>query len=211
MAGAIRLRVALAEDEPDYIRHARVQPVRAVGAHESEAMVAPLPYAVYLLARDADDRPVGLAEACFLQQHYGSWEEVPYAPFCDLPAVCPFPQLAGIRTVFAEPEARLHHGLYAYLILGMAYIFRTLGARYSTATTNAADARLARLYDKTGGARVAEFSLPGVSEGAIAVYLFDLDALLRHPATPRMQRSLQWNEPLLMTVRGRSRQAGETA
>jgi hypothetical protein len=200
----IVLRVSLAEDAAEYIRHAREETLTAIRAHVHPDVTAPIPHAVYLLARlDGRDEPVGLAEACFLEQHYGTYERVPYHDVADIPSLCPFPQLAGIRTVYADPAFRLHHALYLKLILGQAHIFRSLGARAAMATTDAADARLARLYDKTGGKRLGEVSLESISEHALAVYLFDLDHLLRHPMTPRMLRDLEMDSSILATVRGR--------
>jgi hypothetical protein len=200
----ITLQVSLAEDATDYIRHARTETLRAIRAHVHPDVTAPIPHAVYLLAHlDGRHEPVGMAEACFLEQHYGTYERVPYHDVYDIPSLCPFPQLAGIRTVYADPAFRLHHALYVKLILGEAYIFRSLGARASTATTDAADERLARLYDKTGGRRLGEVSLGAISDHALAVYLFDLDALLRHAMTPRMRRDLTIDPSILATVRGR--------
>ena len=124
---------------------------------------------------------------------------------CNLPAICPFPQLASIRTVFAEPGFRLRHGLYLKLILGAAHIFRSLGALYAAATTNAADERLARLYDKTGGTRIVTFKMEAFHQDDIALYLFELDALLRHPGVPRMLRDLDLSPSLLRIVRSRNR------
>jgi hypothetical protein len=200
----ITLHVALAEAAADYIRHARTETLKAIRAHVHPGATAPIPHAVYLLAHlDGRDEPVGLAEACFLEQHYGTYERVPYHDVGDLRSLYPFPQLAGIRTVYADPAFRLRHALYVKLILGQAHIFRSLGARASTATTDAADERLARLYDKTGGRRLGEMSLGGVSDHPVAVYLFDLDALLRHPMTPRMRRDLTIDRSVLATVRSR--------
>jgi hypothetical protein len=200
----ITLRVSLAEDAADYIRHARTETLKAIRSHVHPDATAPIPHAVYLLAHlDGRDEPVGLAEASFLEQHYGTYDRVPYTGVADIPSICPFPQLAGIRTVYADPAFRLHHALYVKLILGQAYIFRSLGARASTATTDAANEQLARLYDKTGGRRLGEVSLGSISDHPIAVYLFDLDALLRHPMTPRMRRDLAIDPSVLATARSR--------
>jgi hypothetical protein len=196
----------LAEDAADYIRHARHETLRSIGAELHPELTEPLGYAVYLLAYDADGRTIGMAESCFLEQHYASWEQAPYAPFCDLEAICPFAQLASIRTVYAEPEARRHPGLYLKLILGSAYIFRSLGASHSMATTDASNAGLARLYDKTGGRRLATFKFKDYHHGEIAAYAFDLDALLRHPWAPRMMRDLEVSADVVQMVRARSRQ-----
>lgn len=200
----ITFRVTLAEHAADYIRYAREETLKAIRAHVHPDVTAPIPHAIYLLAyADGRDEPVGLAEACFLAQHYGSYDRVPYRQVADLPSLCPFPRLAGIRTVYADPAYRLRHGLYVKLILGQAHIFRSLGARASTATTDAGDARLARLYDKTGGRRLGEVSLGGISDRPLAVYLFDLDALLRHPMTPRMRRDLAVDSAVVAIARSR--------
>ena len=53
--GEIRLRVALAEDEAEYIRHARLATLHAIGANPHPALTEPLPYAVYLFAYDGPD------------------------------------------------------------------------------------------------------------------------------------------------------------
>ncbi len=200
----ITLRVSLAEDIADYIRYVRAETLKAIQAHVHPDFTAPMPHAVYLVAHLAGrDEPVGLAEACFLEQHYGTYDRVPYHDVCDIPALCPFPTLAGIRTVYADPAYRNHHGLYVKLILAQAHIFRSLGALCATATTNADDERLARLYDKTGGRRLGVAHLASISDHGTAVYLFDLDALLRHPMTPRMRRDLEADPSLLATVRRR--------
>jgi hypothetical protein len=211
MQADVRLRVEPAESRASYIRHARVETLRAIGGHIAPEHIEPIPYAVYLFALAGGDHPIGVAEACFLQQHYASIDEVPYAASCDLQSYCPFEQLAGIRTVYAEPEARLHLGVYPKLILAMAYIFRSLGARYSTATTSAQDTQLARLYDRTGGIRAATFTVGSIKDEPLALYLFELDALLRHPAVRRMMRCLELDVPLLESIRLRSRHGGEEA
>jgi hypothetical protein len=201
-----RLRVVLAEHCGDYVRHARRETLRAINFDPHPDLVEPMPYAVYLLAYDeTSDAPIGLAEACFLQQHYASIDDVPYAPYCKLQSFCLYPQLSSIRTVYVEPHVRLHRGLYPKLILAMAAIFQSLGSRYAAATTNAGDRRLSRLYDRTGGTRAATFSVPAYSADPIALYLFELDALLRHPAVPEMKRELEVEADVLQTVRARSR------
>lgn len=200
----LTLRVALAEDIEDYVRYARAETLKAIAAHVRPEHTAPIPHAVYLLAYLAGhEQPVGLAEACLLEQHYGTYDDVPYRDVADIQAICPFEELAGIRTVYADPAFRLHHALYLKLILGQAYIFRSMGAQCATATTNARDARLGRLYDKTGGRRLGEVILGSVSDGALAVYLFDLDRLLQHPMTTRMRRDLDLDPSIIATVRRR--------
>jgi hypothetical protein len=168
-----------------------------------------MPYALYLFAWDVrDDKPAGLAEACFLEQHYESYEHAPYSPYLDLDPICSFSRLASIRTVFVEPDYRLHRGLYMKLILGAAYLFRSLGALYSVATTSASDEGLARLYLKTGGRRVTTFELGELHRNGIALYLFDLDALCQHAGMPRTLKDLRLDESLLGIIRARSRAGG---
>jgi hypothetical protein len=203
--GHIRLRVALAEDEGEYIRHVRQETLRAIGLTVRPETTSPLPHAVYLIADDVRrGRPVGMAESYFVEQQYASYEHTPYGSVGNLPEICPFSRLAGIRTVYADPGFRFHHALYLKLILGSAHIFRLLGARYAAATTNAADERLARLYDKTGGMRAGTFAHASFHPSLLALYLFELDRLLQHPGAPRMLRDLDLNLDLLRTVRSRS-------
>ncbi len=204
--GRIRLRVALAEHIDGDIRHARTETLRAIGGHLRPELMTPMPYAIYLLAYlSGRPTPIGLAEACFLEQHYGEYAQVPYGDVYDIPSICPFPQLASIRTVYTDPAFRLHHALYVKLILGQAHIFRSLGARYAAATTNADDERLARLYDRTGGVRLGQKRFEGLFDNPIAVYLFELDALLRHRMTTRMLRDLELDMSVVSTARARSR------
>jgi hypothetical protein len=199
----VRLRVSLAEDADSYIRHVRHETLRAIASVPHPQLVEPMPHGVYLLAHlDGRDEPIGLAEATFLEQHYGAYEHVPYGGVYDIRTICPFSQLAGIRTVYTDPAFRLHHALYLKLILGQAYIFRSLNALHAAATTNATKVALGRLYDKTGGVRLGTFTHEAFTD-PLAVFLFDLDALLRHPMTPRMLRDLEIDRSVLATVRGR--------
>jgi hypothetical protein len=166
-----------------------------------------MPYGVYVFAytTSSGTSPIGMAESLLVQQRYESYEQTPYGPSFDLESICPFSQMASIRTVYAEPDVRLHHGLYLKLILASAYVYRSLGALYAVATTNAEDERLARLYEKTGGRRLTTFTIPSFHPGAIALYVFELDALLAHPWTPRMLRDLDLRTDVIVTARTRNR------
>jgi hypothetical protein len=142
--------VALAEEAGDYIEHARTETLRSINMEVRPERIQQIPHAVYVLAYTAGGRVAGMAEAFLHSQHYESYDDAPYGSVAGLRELCPFELMAGIRTVYVEPEFRLSRALYLKLILSQAYIFRMFGALYSTATTNAADERLARLYHRTG-------------------------------------------------------------
>jgi hypothetical protein len=72
----------------------------------------------------------------------------------------------------------------------MAYVFTGLGARFTIATTNACDDRLALLYSKLGGERLSTLRMDGFGEVPLALYLLDLGALLRHRARDRLLSGL---------------------
>jgi hypothetical protein len=206
---SIRIRIGLPENESQYIRHARAQTLHAIGIDAHPELTAPIPHAVYVFADDlVEDRCVGMAEAFFLSQHYASLEEAPYASIESLRTLCEFSELAGIRTVYVEPEFRMRRALYMKFILSQAYIFRRLGARYSTATTNSTNARLSRLYNKTGGTLLGTVNARQYSDDPVAVYVFDLDRLVAHPGLPRTLADADLNFESIQLVRQRSAHPG---
>jgi len=78
------------------------------------ALVEPLPYALYLFAWDVrDDRPVGLAEPCLLEQHCESYEQAPYSRYLDMRGCVRSKQSASIvvpvpssKRVMRDPPRR---------------------------------------------------------------------------------------------------------
>jgi len=197
--------VALAEEAAEYIERARTETLRSINVEVRPEMIQPIPHAVYVLAYTAAGRMAGIAEALLLSQHYESFDHAPYGSVAGLRELCPFELMAGIRTVYVEPDFRLRRALYLKLILSQAYIFRTLGARYSTATTNASAERLARLYQRTGGLRLGVFGVGEWSAEGAALWAFEVERLLRHPGLERTLKDADFDFARVQAIRQRNR------
>ena len=198
----IRFEVTLPREARDYIRHARVETLRAIRVDPKPVLVDPLDHGVYTIAFDADARrPVGLSECYFQHDMMDNYEELPYGSVDGLAELCPFHLLSGIRTLYVEPEYRVRHPLFLHLCLCAAYVFRTMGGRYATATTDAANAHLAALYDKLGGTRLGTFNTALAGSQEIALYVFDLEAMASHRAMDRLRSRLAVDFHLLHAAR----------
>ncbi len=205
---AIHFRVTLPEHEASYIQHARSETLRAIDGRPGTFGVDPVPQAVYTVAYDTErDRRCGLTECAFQHDLAAGYEELPCASgmAAELDQLCPFPLMAGIRTMFVEPEYRVQRSLFLHLSLASAYVFRTLGARYTLATTNAADARLGALYEKLGGMRLGTCPAGGQQ---LALFVFSLDELVSHRAMDRVRANLEVDFHVLHTIRRRGLDAG---
>lgn len=190
-----RFRLALrpAEHIADYIRHARVQTLKAIGWEPEPAHIEPLSGAVYLIATaEGRDEPVGLAEAAFLRGVYRGYDELPYREVFDFRELCPFEELAGVRTVYVEPAYRSYHALYLKLILAQSKIFARLGASFAVATTDDRNAWLCGLYEKTGGERLGTFAYEA-SPDPVALFLFSIAELSRHRLAERYLPDFDWD------------------
>jgi hypothetical protein len=181
------------EDDTGFLSRARRATVRAIGGDPESAVARLQPYGSYVVAADPHTgRPVGMAECWLHRQAYRSHADSPFASFPPVAASCAFEQRAHIRTLYVEPSCR---GGTAYLSLALAaaWVAGAHGARCSTMMTRAGDAHLARLYDRTGGRRVAELSLAGWSV-RLALYTFDVERLNAHPLMVRVKRhaAIDW-------------------
>jgi hypothetical protein len=180
----VRLRVRTADEIADYVRHARVETLKSIRMEPHAGLIEPLSSAVYLVAHAEDrERPVALVEAAFLHQVYGGFDDLPYRSVFD-PRRCAFEELAGVRTVYVEPEFRAYHALYLKLIVGQSKIFARLGATWAVATTDDRNERLRQLYEKTGGERLGCFSYAESAE-PLALFLFSITKLAEHPLAAR--------------------------
>lgn len=198
----IRFELVPPDQAAGYIRHARIETLRAIRAEPRPELVEPLAPAVYTIAFDtASARPAALAECYFQHDLVADYANLPYASVAGLRALCPFHLLAGIRTLFVEPEYRVRHPLFLHLCLCSAYVFRTLGARFATATTDAANEHLAGLYDRLGGTRLGTFRMQEAGAHEFALYAFDLDRMAGHPALDRLRQRLTIDFHLLHTAR----------
>ena len=105
--------------------------------------------------------------------------------------LCPFDKLAFFQTLYVEPQFRSRTA-YLYLCLAMIHLSVELGAQGGLCFTSADGHEHHRLYQKTGGRKVAEVDIhyPEVSVRD-AAYYFDLRAICAHPRMPRvLQTSL---------------------
>jgi hypothetical protein len=197
----MKIKVRSMDAENTYIRHARRETLRAVNADVNSALVEPSPFATYLLAYEREGgRPIGMAESAFHSQVYRSYEDSPYASLCDLTEICPFARMAGMRTVYVEPEFRQRRPVFLYLVLASAFLFRHFGAEYATSTTNAADEYLNSLYTKMGGRHLGNLHMNGVYDSASSVFLFHLDSALQHKAMRHVTRDCDMDLTLAQTI-----------
>ena len=188
----MRIAIAHAQEDASYIRHARIETLKAVNIDPHPSMLQPTPVAKYLFAYDdRTGEPIGMGESAMLSDVYGSYDDSPYASLCDLNNYCPLHEMAGMRTVFVEPEYRNHSSLFLALALGSAKLFHSLGARFATASTRGADQYLNRMYEKIGGDRVGTFCMDRINEPS-SLFVFDLVKVLSHRAMQRVSRYISF-------------------
>lgn len=188
------MRIALADLEKDasYIRHARIETLKAVRLDPHPSLVEPMAVSKYVLAYDDETgQPIGLGESAMLSDVYDSYDDAPYASLGNLNAYCPLSQMAGMRTVFVEPEHRSSSSLFLALALGSAQLFHGFGARFATATTRGDDAYLNRLYAKLGGDRVGTYDMDLTNEPS-SLFVFDIEEMLGHRAMRRISRYISF-------------------
>ncbi len=176
------IKLVLPEEEPGFIRHARTETLKSLHESPTQAAIAPAPFAFYVMAFAApSDTPIALAEFTMFDQVYKSFVESPYPASMDLARFCPMDQMAGVRTIYLEPEYRQTTGsLYLQLVATGCQIAQRLGARFSMATTNSENDYLNRLYAKTGGRPFAPIHMEGLAEIEIAPWIFNIRELLNH-------------------------------
>lgn len=207
----IRLELQSPGEAQDYIRHVRRETLRSIRVEPSEALVRPLAAGIYTLAIDsAHGCPVGLSECYFHHDLASGYSDLPYSGVADLAGICPFHLMSGMRTVFVEPGHRGRNHLFLYFCVAAAYVFRTMGARFATATTDAGNEDLADLYGKLGGARLGTFRIDGAGPQEFALYVFDLDALASHRVLDRVRRIMPLDFHKLFLAR-RAANAGDPA
>lgn len=199
----MRIELVRAEEAAEYIRYARQEILGVIGGDAQSALAEPIPCGFYLLAYDRDsERPVGMAEVVFHDQLFRSYEEDVYCAAGDLPAICPFGAMCHIRSLYVERSYRRRCPLYTYLALAAAHLFKTLGARFSTAGTLASDAYLTGLYEKTGASRVGSARPHGFDEDLV-LYTFDLEKLTSGKAMRRLLPHVRIDFDLARAIRGR--------
>jgi len=203
----MKIKLVPAEQEAEFIRHARAETLKSIDEEVTAEAIEPSPFALYLIAYDGN-RPVALAEIAFHDQVYESFAKSPYPQSFNLDSFCPFDSMAGIRTIYVEPDYRQRAGsIYLQLIFAGGLVVGPLGARFATATTNAADAYLNRLYRKTGGKEMETFVMHGAAKCEVALYVFDLNVLLNHKLIDRVASSTECEIDLEVAreIRSRSR------
>ena len=202
------IRLVLAEDEYDFINHAREETVKAMGCEASPEALAPLPAAIYLVAYDTESgKPLGMAETAFHHQVYPSFEEGPYPDKLNLSHFCNFGEMAGLRTVFVEPEHRVGSPLYLYLILSATKTVESLGGKYGTATTVPTNHYLRQLYSKTGGECLGTFDM---NHKPTTLYLFEVKKLMQNKVVKRALRVLEIDSATLSNLQRRGARAHST-
>lgn len=181
----LQLSVRPVTEIADYIRHVRRETLKAIRVDPAPALIEPLSRGVYLVARmEGEDEPVGLIESAFLHHVYADADALPYRDILDFSGLCAFEQLAGVRTVYVKPGFRSSRALYLKLIVAQSRIFASFGASFALATTNAANDWLRGLYERTGGRRLGTF-MHESSREPVALFLFSIDDLARHPLAER--------------------------
>lgn len=200
---SMRFKTIVAEEALEYIDRVRRATVDAIGLDALACLVDPLPHAVYILAIDKKtDAPCGLTESHFWSQVADKYEELPFNHLTSLEEVCHFDAMCHIRTIFIEPSYRHTHCLFLQLCLCSAYIFRTLGATYSSALTNPEKHDLGNLYHKLGGQSFGAYHSTRV-EHSLELFLFDLEKLVRHRWMDRVIDHTEVNFEALFRARRR--------
>lgn len=189
----MRIRLADRELDNEYLRYARRETMKALHVEPDPSMFSIPPFAKYLLAEDSSSgNPMGLCEAAMLSFVYDSYDDTPYRDTCDLNAFCPLSEMAGVRTIFVEPQYRKSSALFTSLTLAAVKLFYGFGARFATASTRSADEYLDRLYTKWGGERVGEFTVAAAGEPS-SLFVFDLTRMLNHRAMRRLSREVTFD------------------
>jgi hypothetical protein len=197
----MKIKLTSLETGSGYIRHARTETLRAVNADVNSALVEPVPCATYLLAYDREGgKPIGMSESAFHSQIYRGYEDGPYTSLCDLNDICPFSRMAGMRTVYVEPEYRQRRPVFLHLVLASARLFSQFGAEYATVTTNAADDYLNNLYEKMGGRHLGNVRMDGVYDSDSSVFVFHLDTVLQHKALRHVTREFDMDLTMAQNI-----------
>lgn len=185
----MRLRLGSYERDAVFIREARMETLRALHLDPHPSLMQFSPMSKYVLAEDSRSSvPVGLSESAMLSDVYDSYDETPYRDIADLSTYCSFSEMAGMRTIFVRRKYRAS-SLFMRILLVSARLFHGFGARFATASTRAGDEYLNQLYAKCGGARVGTFCVDAVGEPS-ALFVFDIERMLRHPVMRRLARQL---------------------
>lgn len=187
----MKIRLASADTEADYIRKVRVATLEGLGINPTASMIEPIRCATYVIAYDASSRrPLGMAESAMFRDAYDRYDESPYSTICDLNSFCPVEEMAGIRTIYVEPEFRSASGIFMALALASAKLAHDQGARYATANTHGSASDLKRLYCKTGGEYIGHTDLDGLD---ISLFLFELKRALNHRVYRRVSQHFDFS------------------
>ncbi len=203
-AAPMTIRLELPEDIAPYFNHARAETMREAGCDPGGGPLDPAPFGMYLVARDRQGI-VGLAEFCFFDQVYSSFADAYCPERVPLASYGPFGQFVGTRTIFVEPSARRRMPpVFLMLALAGCRLASSLGARFTTATTSAANRGLLGLYRKTGGELVGTLrDVEGVP-CEIAVLVFQLANVMSHPAMARLDGMVEVDPEIAKEIRQRS-------
>ena len=127
----MKIRFASAENDADYIRRVRIDTLNSLGVEPTAAMIEPVPFASYIVAHDDNsEQPRGLVESAMFRDAYGSYDNAPTNAICDLSGYCPIDHMAGIRTIYVEPEFRVGTTTFLVLALAAAQLHYGQGARF---------------------------------------------------------------------------------
>ena len=171
----MRIEVVPYHVHRDYVRNARAEILGVSAEHLTDRRITPVSFAKYLFAySDSESTPIGFAESAMHHDVYDSYEATPYGPFCDLSDFCPIEQMAGIRTIFVEPEHRRGSPAFLALCYHSAMYFSGMGATYTTATTRADDAYVNAFYCKIGGKCFGTGEYDGIESSLFVFKLHDL-------------------------------------
>ena len=119
-----------------------------------------------------DDHPIGVAEFAFYRDVYNSLESA-YPKHIALQRFGSFEESAGIRTIYVEPHARSRiPPCYLLLCFASCLLGHRMGVRFTTATKDANNHRLRRLYESTGGIMIGTYWDQMEAPFEVAVFLF---------------------------------------
>lgn len=136
---------------------------------------------------------MGMAESAMFKDAYDSYDDSPYSEICDLSRFCPVEKMAGMRTIYVEPEFRAASGIFMALALGSAKLVHSRGARYATANTNGSASHLKKLYLKTGAEYLGHTDLDQLD---ISLFLFDLERHINHRVYRRVSEHFEFESEI---------------
>jgi hypothetical protein len=155
------IQLTRATEHEGIIREFRRDICRRIGVNPGEAMVAPLPYAFYLLAySDTQEGPVGMIEFFFNDDAFAYSSNFSYTKAYDLSQIGTPSEMIHVRSVIISENYR-NSRLFMHLCASLLFSAWELGARHMTAATSTTYDYVLGLHKNAGMRRLGTFMVDG--------------------------------------------------